>query len=113
MKRLLIFLAASTVWLLPGALPAAHTQARLVLSAAAAKPGDTITAGVHLKMDPGWHTYWKNPGGPGLPTTIAWRLPEGVKAGEIEWPLPEKYVTQEITTYVYHDEVVQIGRAHV
>ncbi len=105
-KRLLILLAAASVWLVPGALPAAHTQARLVLSAATAKPGDTITAGVHLKMDPGWHTYWKNPGGPGLPTTVAWQLPEGVSAGEIEWPLPEKYVTQEITTYVYHDEVV-------
>ncbi|MCW5550543.1 MAG: thioredoxin family protein [Verrucomicrobiae bacterium] len=106
MKRLLILLVALIVWLVPGVLNAAHTQARLVLSAATAKPGDTVTAGVHLKMDPGWHTYWKNPGGPGLPTTIAWRLPEGVTAGEIEWPLPEKYVTQEITTYVYHDEVV-------
>ena len=47
---------------------AAHTQATLVLSADTAKPGDTVWAGVHLKMDPEWHTYWKNSGEAGMPT---------------------------------------------
>ncbi len=41
---------------------AAHTHVQLLLSADTAKPGDTIWAGVDMKMDPGWHTYWKNPG---------------------------------------------------
>jgi thiol:disulfide interchange protein DsbD len=85
---------------------AAHTQAQLILSADIARPGDTIWAGVDLKMEPGWHTYWKNPGAAGMATKIEWQLPPGVTAGEIQWPLPEKLPPAEVTTYGYDDEVV-------
>ena len=85
---------------------AAHTQARLILSADTARPGDTVLAGVDLKMEPGWHTYWKNPGAAGYATKIEWQLPPGVAAGEIQWPLPEKLPPAEVTTYGYNDEVV-------
>ena len=88
------------------ALAAHHTQVKLVLSAETAKPGDTIWAGVDMKMEPGWHTYWKNPGAAGLPTKIAWQLPPGVTAGQIQWPLPEKLPPIEVTTYGYENEVM-------
>lgn len=71
-----------------------------------AKPGSTMLAGVRLQMDPGWHTYWKNPGDSGGPTKIEWQLPPGVTAGEIQWPLPEKLTMEGLTTYIYHDEVM-------
>jgi thiol:disulfide interchange protein DsbD len=87
---------------------AAHTQVQLLLSAETAKPGDTILAGVDLKMDAGWHTYWKNPGDSGIATTIKWDLPPGVTAGEIQWPLPKKLPPAEVTTYGYKDEVTLI-----
>ena len=87
-------------------LTAHHTQAKLILSADIAKPGDTIWAGVDLKMEPAWHTYWKNPGAAGLATKIEWQLPPGVTAGEIRWPLPEKFPPVEVTTYGYEKEVV-------
>src|SRR5580700_12200319 len=60
--------------------PAHHTHVTLLLSANTAKAGDTIYAGVDLKMDPGWHTYWKNSGDAGSPTKITWTLPPGVSA---------------------------------
>ncbi len=82
------------------------TEARLVLSAEAARPGDTVLAGVQLRMAPRWHTYWKNPGESGMATQIKWQLPAGVTAGEILWPIPEKVVTGGLTTYAYHDEAV-------
>jgi thiol:disulfide interchange protein DsbD len=85
---------------------AAHTQVRLILSADTARPGDMVLAGVDLKMEPDWHTYWKNPGAAGLATKIEWQLPPGVTAGEIQWPLPEKLPPAEVTTYGYDDEVV-------
>jgi thiol:disulfide interchange protein DsbD len=85
---------------------AAHTQATLVLSDTTAKPGDTVWAGVDLKMDPDWHTYWKNSGDAGMPTTIAWQLPAGVTAGDIQWPLPEKLPPIEVTTYGYNGEAM-------
>lgn len=87
--------------------PAArHTQATLILSAVTARPGDTIWAGVDLKMDPGWHTYWKNPGDAGEATQIQWQLPPGISAGQIQWPIPEKLPPAEVTTYGYENEVV-------
>jgi thiol:disulfide interchange protein DsbD len=85
---------------------AAHTQVQLILSADTVKPGDTILVGVDLKMEPGWHTYWKNPGDAGMATEIKWQLPPGISAGEIQWPLPEKLPPAEVTTYGYTNEVV-------
>jgi thiol:disulfide interchange protein DsbD len=100
-------LAQTALPSLGGSLLAAHhTQAKLILSADTAKPGDTIWAGVDMKMDSGWHTYWKNPGAAGLATKIEWQLPPGVTAGEIQWPLPEKFPPVEVTTYGYSNEVV-------
>jgi len=94
--------------LVASAANAAHTQVRLILSTDTARPGDTIWAGVDMKMEPGWHTYWKNPGEAGMATKIEWQLPPGVTAGEIQWPLPEKLPPAEVTTYGYNDEVVLI-----
>src|SRR6266705_1857047 len=85
---------------------AAHTQARLVLAADVARPGETVLAGVHLHMEKGWHTYWRNSGQSGLPTTIEWQLPAGITVGTIQWPTPKKAPEKELTTYVYEDEVV-------
>jgi len=85
-----------------------HTKATLILSADTAKPGDTILAGLDLKMDAGWHVYWKNPGSAGIPTEIKWQLPAGISAGDIQWPLPKKIPPIELTAYGYEDEVVLI-----
>ena len=83
-----------------------HTQAELLLDAEMARPGETVTAAVRLQMAPHWHTYWRNPGESGGATKIKWTLPEGVTAGDIQWPVPEKYLFASLTTYVYHNEVV-------
>jgi thiol:disulfide interchange protein DsbD len=91
---------------LQAAVAATRTQARLVLAAEAARPGETIMAGVQLKMAPGWHTYWKNSGDSGAPTRIDWQLPDGITAGDIQWPVPEKFTMADLTTYIYHDEVL-------
>src|ERR1022692_1041138 len=87
---------------------AAHTQAQLIRSAETARPGETIFAGIHLKMDAGWHTYWKNSGASGIPTSIKWDLPAGISEGGILWPVPEKLPPDDLVTYVYENEVVLI-----
>ena len=87
-----------------------RTQVRMVLSAESAKPGDTVVAGIQLRMPPGWHTYWKNPGDSGQATKIEWLLPQGITNGATDWPIPEKLITTAgpltLVTYVYHDETV-------
>jgi thiol:disulfide interchange protein/DsbC/DsbD-like thiol-disulfide interchange protein len=89
-----------------GAAARNATQASLLLSADAAKPGDTILAGVRLQMEKGWHTYWRNSGESGKATEIEWKLPAGLKAGPIQWPPPERLMADDLTTYVYDKEVV-------
>ena len=51
-------------------------------------PGGTFTVALHLTMAGGYHTYWRHPGTVGLPTSIRWRLPEGFRAGPLQWPVP-------------------------
>jgi thiol:disulfide interchange protein len=87
-------------------LRAATTQVGLVLPTDAVAPGQTVLAGVRLKMAPKWHTYWRNAGDAGAPTEIEWSLPPGITAGEIQWPVPEKIQFGDLLTYGYHDEVV-------
>lgn len=120
-NRVFAFVIALALMLVPVAGNAAATRATLVLSARTGKPGDTIMAAIRLEMSPGWHTYWKNSGASGIPTTIDWVLPKGIVAGEISWPIPEKYIPEKVdadgkaipgsldfeqTTYVLHDEAV-------
>ncbi len=85
---------------------ATTTKIELLLSADTAKPGDTVTAGIRMTMQPGWHTYWQNPGGPGIPTEIAWTLPAGVTAGNIQWPVPETVTNYTFINYAYNGEVI-------
>src|SRR5215211_584312 len=87
-------------------LQAATTKAQLVLPVESAAPGQTVLAAVQLKMAPGWHTYWRNAGDAGMPTAIKWTLPDGVTAGPIQWPIPEKVKFQDLLTYAYDNEVV-------
>ena len=98
---------------LGGDAPERHTQVSLIFPVTAAHPGDTVNAGLRLVMDPGWHTYWKNPGEAGEATTITWQLPPGVTADAIQWPLPHKLPPAEVTTYGYQKEVVLIIPLHL
>jgi thiol:disulfide interchange protein/DsbC/DsbD-like thiol-disulfide interchange protein len=60
---------------------------QLVSDAAAIAPGKPFTVALRLQHDPHWHSYWIAPG-TGYPTSLAWTLPDGFKAGEIQWPTP-------------------------
>jgi thiol:disulfide interchange protein DsbD len=64
-------------------------------------------------MNKGWHTYWKNSGQSGLPTTIEWQLPQGVSTNSLQWPAPLKLPEPEQTTYIYEDDVVLLMPLHL
>lgn len=103
MHRLVALLALALVTV---SASAANTTARLLLSHTAAKPGETVWAGVRLQMAPKWHTYWENGGDSGAATKVDWTLSAGITAGEILWPVPEHYESAGLITYVYHNEIV-------
>jgi thiol:disulfide interchange protein DsbD len=73
--------------------------ASLVSSHDSAAPGETIELALRTILDPGWHTYWRNPGDSGEPVQLDWQLPEGWETGEITWPLPMTLPTGPIINY--------------
>lgn len=79
--------------------------AELVAMSQWAAPGSTAIVAVRQDIEPGWHTYWRNPGDSGGPTTLDWTLPAGVKAGDIVWPLPERQRLQSLMNYGYQGVV--------
>ena len=83
-----------------------HVEAELVSERTALVPGRTTTLALRLKMADGWHTYWRNPGDSGLPTTLAWKLPAGTTAGPIQWPAPEALPAGPLVNFGYEGEVL-------
>ena len=71
-----------------------------------AVPGKPFMVALHLRMADGWHVYGQNPGDAGFPTELKWKLPEGWKAGPIQWPAPRKFEEEGgMVTYGYEKEV--------
>ena len=82
-------------------------KAELLADTTAIVPGKSFTAGLLLRMAPGWHTYWKFSGDAGLPTELKWKLPPGWKVGDIQWPIPLKTIDPgDIETYGYENEIL-------
>ena len=71
-----------------------------------ADAGKAVWVGLQLTHAPDWHTYWKNSGDSGLPTTLTWTLPTGVTAGEIHWPLPKKIPIGNLANYGFEGTVL-------
>jgi thiol:disulfide interchange protein/DsbC/DsbD-like thiol-disulfide interchange protein len=69
-------------------------------------PGKAAWLGLKLEHIPHWHTYWKNAGDSGLPTTFNWTLPAGLRAGEIDWPVPARLPIGPLLNFGYEGTVV-------
>jgi len=50
-----------------------------------------VRAGVEIKLDPGWKTYWRDPGDSGVPPTFDFTGSENVKSTTVLWPAPERF----------------------
>ncbi|MEI7970192.1 MAG: thioredoxin family protein [Betaproteobacteria bacterium] len=85
---------------------APHVRVGLLPGASHARPGETFLVGLRLEHEPGWHTYWKNPGDSGMPTRLAWTLPPGVTAGPILWPAPVRIPVGPLANYGYEGDTL-------
>jgi thiol:disulfide interchange protein DsbD len=114
MPRLLILAALALCTALAPAAAAPvrtpHVEAELIAERTAVVPGEPLTLALRLAIIPGWHTYWRNPGDSGEPTRLEWRLPAGIRAGEIEWPVPERLPAGPLMNFGYEGEAVHLVR---
>ena len=83
-----------------------RTIATLITDASAVSAGQALHAGLRLRLAPGWHTYWQNPGDAGIPPSVDLAVSAGVTAGPLQWPLPKRVAEGSLTTYAYVGDVV-------
>ena len=72
------------------------------------QPGVPTPIGITLTLEEGYHTYWKNPGDTGYSLKANWKLPQKTTVTSFEYPLPEQIVTNNLTTFGYHNKVTLI-----
>jgi thiol:disulfide interchange protein len=78
----------------------------LVSEGMALVPGQSQRLGLLIEHQPHWHTYWQNAGDSGIPTKLRWYLPEGIAAGEIQWPHPQRFDLAGIINFGYGDRIL-------
>lgn len=69
-------------------------------------PGQSFRVALVERIQPGWHTYWINPGDAGQATKLTWTLPEGYRVADLQWPVPQVFHTGPLVTYGYEGETV-------
>lgn len=72
---------------------------------ATCEPGGPIQTAIRLVVDPGWHTYWFNPGDGGMKTSVEWKLPPGWTATEPAHPVPKRFLTGGLHGFGYEGTV--------
>lgn len=82
---------------------------KLISEVDSIKPGIPFYAAIEVKHREGWHTYWKNPGDVGIPTSIDWQLPEGFTISEIKWPVPSTFDTEGVKGFGYQKSILLLA----
>jgi len=82
------------------------SQARLVSGAINQNGNPAPYAAIQLRMDPGWKTYWRNPGDSGVPPSFDWSGSKNLKSAEVLYPAPHRFADANGTAIGYKDEVV-------
>jgi DsbC/DsbD-like thiol-disulfide interchange protein len=65
-----------------------HSQVRLM---AGSRSGPVMLGGIAFQLQPGWKTYWRNPGDSGVPPRFDFSKSDNVEAVTILWPAPKKF----------------------
>lgn len=84
---------------------ARYSEAELLAEPNSIRPGETVWLAVRIRLDPGWHTYWLNPGDIGMKPRLAWMLPEGLSAGELRMPAPKRFESEGLVSFGFEDDV--------
>lgn len=65
-----------------------------------------LMAAARIRLKPGWKTYWREPGGNGIPPQFDWSESKNLASVRFFWPEPEIYTIAGLRTIGYADELV-------
>lgn len=83
-----------------------EAAARLISDRNALDAEGRVWLGVHIRLKPGWKTYWRNPGESGAPPLLNWQGSQNLAATDVQWPAPIRFSAFGFDSFGYHDEVV-------
>jgi DsbC/DsbD-like thiol-disulfide interchange protein len=85
----------------------AESQVRLITPWQVAPRNGELRMGLHFKLTPEWHVYWKNSGDAGFPPVVVFQKAPGLGETELLWPAPERFeLPGDLVAFGYEDEVV-------
>lgn len=117
MSRMVLAFLLLTAWLWPVAAAKAQPASRVAVSLHASStdpaPGRTTMLAIRFRPEAGWHGYWSNPGDSGLPPTVKWDAPAGVRIGALQHPAPEVLRVAGMTSFVHGGEHVLLAPMQV
>lgn len=91
-----------------------QSRVRLITPYRTAPRDGEIRLGLHFKLAPGWHVYWKNSGDAGFPPVVVFSEAAGLGEPELLWPAPERFeLPGDLVAFGYEDEVVYPVRARL
>jgi DsbC/DsbD-like thiol-disulfide interchange protein len=83
-----------------------RSAARLIAASAATERGGTLRAGIEIKLDKGWKTYWRYPGDSGLPPRFDFARSQNVRTVVVKWPAPHRFSDDGGQSIGYKDHVI-------
>jgi DsbC/DsbD-like thiol-disulfide interchange protein len=84
-----------------------RSAVRLVAARALVESGvNFLRAGVELRLQSGWKTYWRYPGDSGVPPVFDFGSSENVKSVTVLWPAPERFPDGVGYSIGYKDSVI-------
>ena len=93
--------AATSAW-----VKSDHVEARLVSAVSGTGDLATLPAGLEIKLDGDWKTYWRSPGDAGLPPILDWTGSHNLAAATLLYPAPRRVTVLGIQTFGYKHDVV-------
>ena len=106
---ILLLTTSSSLWS-DSFFQASDSTIEVISESKTMQKGDELLLGLNFKLNPGWHTYWKNPGDAGEGASVTWQLPKGFQASEILWPGPEAIPVEPLMTFGYEDEITLLTK---
>jgi len=84
-----------------------HSALRLVAASATRHGGKpTFRAGIEIRLDHGWKTYWRYPGDSGVPPRFAFERSDNVKTITVNWPAPRRFSDDDGQSIGYKEHVI-------
>lgn len=87
-----------------------NSKAEIITTFTTIKPGESFWVAIKISLNPGWHTYWKNPGDAGLPPQVNWDLPKDFKVSDLRFMPPMRLVSNGLISFGYENETYLLAQ---